>query len=388
MTRGRRLGVRSRGGPPCAARPAARRRTRRIRPRPQAGGRVGRRRARALPALHAEGRPRARARDRVPPARRRAAHRSRRRSGIWRSSKVRKAAATVRCSTNSIAPITSMGSRLLRSWLLRPLLSLDAIRDRLDARRGPGVPDDRTRQVPGRRQGRAGSRAARRAGSAGHRRSARPGRAETVHRPDSAAPHAARRPAGAARPLARSPNSTTSPTCATGSRRLWSTIRRCSRAKAASRATASTARSTSSRSISRTGKQFIAEMEERERARTGISSLKIRYNRVFGYYIEISKSNLHAVPPDYHRKQTIAGGERFITPALKEYEEKVVGADERIVERELRALRARCAAAWPRKPRASRRPPGPSPRSTCSRPLPRPPPSTTTSSRTCTTATR
>jgi len=89
------------------------------------------------------------------------------------------------------------------------------------------------------------------------------------------------------------------------------------------------------RGISRSGKQIIAEMEERERQRTGIASLKIRYNRVFGYYIEISKSNLHAVPTDYHRKQTIAGGERFITPALKEYEEKVVGADERIVEREL-----------------------------------------------------
>ena len=89
------------------------------------------------------------------------------------------------------------------------------------------------------------------------------------------------------------------------------------------------------RAISRSGKQVIAEMEERERARTGIASLKVRYNRVFGYYIEISKSNLHAVPPDYHRKQTIAGGERFITPALKEYEEKVLGADERILEREL-----------------------------------------------------
>jgi DNA mismatch repair protein MutS len=68
---------------------------------------------------------------------------------------------------------------------------------------------------------------------------------------------------------------------------------------------------------------------------------------VFGYYIEISKSNLHAVPPDYHRKQTIAGGERFITPALKEYEEKVLGADERILEREIELfaqLRARVAA--------------------------------------------
>ncbi|HEX4348329.1 MAG TPA: DNA mismatch repair protein MutS [Vicinamibacterales bacterium] len=101
------------------------------------------------------------------------------------------------------------------------------------------------------------------------------------------------------------------------------------------------------KAISRSGKQVIAEMEERERARTGINSLKIRYNRVFGYYIEISKSNLHAVPPDYHRKQTIAGGERFITPALKEYEEKVLGADERIVERELalfESLRAAIAA--------------------------------------------
>ncbi|HJZ71379.1 MAG TPA: DNA mismatch repair protein MutS [Vicinamibacterales bacterium] len=89
------------------------------------------------------------------------------------------------------------------------------------------------------------------------------------------------------------------------------------------------------RTISRGGKQVIAQLEEHERARTGINSLKVRYNRVFGYYIEVSKSNLHAVPADYLRKQTIAGGERFITPALKEYEEKVLGADERILEREL-----------------------------------------------------
>jgi DNA mismatch repair protein MutS len=105
------------------------------------------------------------------------------------------------------------------------------------------------------------------------------------------------------------------------------------------------------RGISRSGKQRIAEMEEAERARTGINSLKIRYNRVFGYYIEISKSNLASVPADYHRKQTIAGGERFITPALKAYEEKVLGADERIVEREVEifdALRRRVAAEAPR----------------------------------------
>jgi len=105
------------------------------------------------------------------------------------------------------------------------------------------------------------------------------------------------------------------------------------------------------KAISRSGKQVIAEMENRERSRTGIGSLKVRYNRVFGYYIEVSKSNLHAVPADYQRKQTIAGGERFITPALKEYEEKVLGADERILERELEIferLRPAVAAEAPR----------------------------------------
>jgi DNA mismatch repair protein MutS len=105
------------------------------------------------------------------------------------------------------------------------------------------------------------------------------------------------------------------------------------------------------RGISRSGKEHIAAMEAAERERTGISSLKIRFNRVFGYYIEVSKANLGAVPADYHRKQTIAGGERFITPALKTYEEKVLGADERILEREIEifeALRARIGSDAPR----------------------------------------
>jgi DNA mismatch repair protein MutS len=105
------------------------------------------------------------------------------------------------------------------------------------------------------------------------------------------------------------------------------------------------------RTVSRSGKVNIAQMEEAERTRTGISSLKIRYNRVFGYYIEVSKSNLANVPPDYHRKQTIAGGERFVTPALKEYEEKVLGADERSLEREIalfEAVRGRVASEAPR----------------------------------------
>jgi len=105
------------------------------------------------------------------------------------------------------------------------------------------------------------------------------------------------------------------------------------------------------RGISRSGKQVIARMEEEERARTGIGSLKVRYNRVFGYYIEVSKSNLHAVPADYQRKQTIAGGERFVTPALKEHEERVLGAEERILAREagiFEQLRAAVAAQAPR----------------------------------------
>src|SRR6185436_5380726 len=71
-----------------------------------------------------------------------------------------------------------------------------------------------------------------------------------------------------------------------------------------------------------------------ERTRTGIASLKVGFNKVFGYYIEITNSNLASVPPDYQRRQTITSGERFVTPALKEYEEKVLSAAERIETRE------------------------------------------------------
>jgi DNA mismatch repair protein MutS len=83
------------------------------------------------------------------------------------------------------------------------------------------------------------------------------------------------------------------------------------------------------RSISREGKGWITQLESKERARSGIESLKIRYNRVFGYYIEISRNRLKNVPPDYIRKQTLANAERFITPELKGYEDKVLGAEER-----------------------------------------------------------
>ena len=80
---------------------------------------------------------------------------------------------------------------------------------------------------------------------------------------------------------------------------------------------------------SRDGKNWITELQEREIAATGIKSLKVRYNSVFGYFIEITKSNLASVPAHYTRKQTTVGGERFITPELKEMEAKILGADER-----------------------------------------------------------
>jgi len=88
------------------------------------------------------------------------------------------------------------------------------------------------------------------------------------------------------------------------------------------------------RAISSEGKGFIARLEAQERARTGISTLKIRYNRVFGYSIEITKSNLASVPADYVRRQTLANAERYITEELKNYEEKVLGAEDRICDLE------------------------------------------------------
>jgi DNA mismatch repair protein MutS len=82
------------------------------------------------------------------------------------------------------------------------------------------------------------------------------------------------------------------------------------------------------------GRQWLAEFQAREQARTGIKSLKVRHNKVFGYYIEVTQSNLGAVPPEYVRKQTMVNAERYITPELKEYENKILGAQERAAELE------------------------------------------------------
>src|SRR5712692_4403060 len=102
------------------------------------------------------------------------------------------------------------------------------------------------------------------------------------------------------------------------------------------------------RSISRDGKAWIAKIEIQERQRTGIDSLKIRYNQVFGYYLEVTNPNLPRVPTDYIRKQTLANAERFITPELKALEDKVLGAEDRLraLEYELfDALRREAAAS-------------------------------------------
>ena len=86
---------------------------------------------------------------------------------------------------------------------------------------------------------------------------------------------------------------------------------------------------------STTGKNWLAVMQTREQERTGIKTLKVRHNKVFGYYIEISKSYVEQVPPEYQRKQTLVNAERYITPELKEYENKILGAQERSIDLEL-----------------------------------------------------
>src|SRR6202790_4666386 len=112
------------------------------------------------------------------------------------------------------------------------------------------------------------------------------------------------------------------------------------------------------RDLSRNSKQYLAQVEQRERERTGIGSLKVKFNSIFGYYIEISKANLHLSPADYERKQTLVNAERFTTPELKEYESKILDAQEKIVDIERRLfaeLRSAIAAEAKRTRRTSLR---------------------------------
>jgi DNA mismatch repair protein MutS len=109
------------------------------------------------------------------------------------------------------------------------------------------------------------------------------------------------------------------------------------------------------RDLSQNGKQYIAQIETRERQRTGIASLKVRFNNVFGYYIEITRANQHLAPADYERKQTLANAERFTTPELKDYERKVLDAEDKILtlEKELFAAVRKSAAGHAQRIRAT-----------------------------------
>ncbi|MFO7151761.1 MAG: DNA mismatch repair protein MutS [Bacillota bacterium] len=104
------------------------------------------------------------------------------------------------------------------------------------------------------------------------------------------------------------------------------------------------------------GKSWIAELEKKEKERTGIKSLKVGYNKVFGYYIEVTKTNLPLVPKDYIRKQTLANGERFVTEELKEYESLILGAEEKLLDLEYEVfcqIRERLVAEIPRLKKSS-----------------------------------
>jgi DNA mismatch repair protein MutS len=230
--------------------------------------------------------------------------------------------------------VTAMGGRMLRSWLLRPLLALERIRDRLDA----------VEELAFRATDRGKFREA----------------LKSVHDMERLVARAALGTAGPRDLVALKQSLASVPRVKTILEEVQAPLLRSLLAELDDRphlreiiertlveeapATARDGGFTRDgidreldelRAISRSGRQVIAEMEERERSRTGIASLKVRFNRVFGYYIEVSKANLRSVPADYQRKQTIAGGERYTTPALKDYEAKVLGADERILEREL-----------------------------------------------------
>jgi DNA mismatch repair protein MutS len=251
---------------------------------------------------------------------------------------------------------TAMGSRLLREWILRPLVELERIQDRLDAveelafralergrlREALGLVQDVDRLLGRVTLGTAGPRDL-----------------LALARSLRALPPAAEALAACEAPLVRVLLKDLDPPLDLASRVVDTLVdepptllREGGVVRDGIDAELDELRSTS-----RGGRATIAAIEERERQRTGIASLKVRFNRVFGYYIEVSRANLGLVPPDYVRKQTIAGGERFVTPELKEYEERVLRADELILAREAQIfeeVRAALADAAPRVQRTSR----------------------------------
>jgi len=246
--------------------------------------------------------------------------------------------------------VTSMGGRLIRNWLLRPLTALEAIRDRLDAVEELAV---KTTERGKARETLKSIQDLERVISRIALSTAGPRDLMALSRSLAAVPRLALLLNECQAPLMRSLNGELDDLPDV---RQWVDEAIADEPPALARDGGFVRDGFDTevddlRRISRSGKQVIAEMEEGERVRTGIKNLKVGFSRTFGYFIEVSKSNLHAVPPHFIRKQTVAGGERYITPELKDYEEKVLGADERIVARELEvfeALRQRVAAESPR----------------------------------------
>ena len=119
------------------------------------------------------------------------------------------------------------------------------------------------------------------------------------------------------------------------------------------------------RGLTRDNKTWLSDLERQEQERTGIKSLKVRFNSVFGYYIEVTKANLHLVPADYIRRQTTVGGERYVTEALKQKEKEILHAEEKVVARELELFNDLVAAVIAEAAGARSRPPTRWPSSTC-----------------------
>jgi DNA mismatch repair protein MutS len=223
---------------------------------------------------------------------------------------------------------TAMGARLLRDWILQPLTRVDAIRERQDAverlmkdrgllnglREELALVRDLERLVA--RLG-AGSGNARDLRALGQSLAVLPGLKERIERP------AAGVLAGLAADIRPLPELVALVDRAVAeeppiSVRDGGLIRKGYHAELDGLRDAATQ-----------GRQWLADFQSREQQRTGIKSLKVRHNKVFGYYIEVTRSNLAGVPPDYVRKQTLVNAERFITPEIKEYENRILGAQER-----------------------------------------------------------
>ena len=236
------------------------------------------------------------------------------------------------------ATVTPMGARLLRAWLLSPLSDAARIEERLDAVAVLADDTPRPLSAPG------GAR-----GGARHRAAGRPRRGGPRHARASSAPSATPSSASpmSSKASADSRAGTRAPRSAPRSRRSISspTWGSCWPARSRNGLPATLAEGGAirrgydaeldeSRDLRDGGKQYIAALQQRERERTGIPSLKVGYNKVFGYYLEVTHAHTGRVPADYERRQTLSGAERYVTPELKEYESKVLSAEERMASRE------------------------------------------------------